>query len=51
MEYSLTTYQTFVLNIMILYGVDIVEGEDYGFALSLVIVIDQVIHDDNHNNN
>lgn len=33
------------------YGVDIVEGEDYGFLLALVIVIDQVIHDDNHNNN
>ena len=32
------------------YGVDIVEGEDYGFLLTLVIVIDQVLHDNNHNN-
>ncbi len=31
------------------YGVDIVEGEDYAFLLALVIVIDQVIHDNNHN--
>ncbi|HZJ56612.1 MAG TPA: LURP-one-related family protein [Clostridia bacterium] len=33
------------------YGVDIKEGEDYGFLLALVIVIDQVLHDNNHNNN
>ena len=33
------------------YGVDIVDSEDYGFLLTLVIVIDQVIHDNNHNNN
>jgi uncharacterized protein YxjI len=33
------------------YGIDIVEGEDYGFLTALVIVIDQVIHDNNHNNN
>ncbi|NLA85559.1 MAG: hypothetical protein GX854_13855 [Clostridiales bacterium] len=31
------------------YGVDIADGEDYGFILALVIVIDQVIHDNNHN--
>jgi uncharacterized protein YxjI len=32
------------------YGVDIYEGEDPVFMLALVIVIDQVIHDENHNN-
>ena len=32
------------------YGVDIVKGEDYGFLITLVIVIDQVLHDNNHNN-
>lgn len=32
------------------YGVDIAEGEDYGFLLALAIVIDQVIHDNNRNN-
>lgn len=32
------------------YGVDILEGEDYGFLITLVIVMDQVIHDNNHNN-
>lgn len=32
------------------YGIDIVEGEDHGFLLALVIVIDQVLHDNNHNN-
>jgi uncharacterized protein YxjI len=32
------------------YGVDIADNEDYAFILSLVIVIDQVIHDNNHNN-
>lgn len=32
------------------YGVDIINGEDYAFILALVIVIDQVIHDRNHNN-
>jgi len=33
------------------YGVDISDDEDYAFILALVIVIDQVIHDNNHNNN
>lgn len=28
------------------YGVDIADDEDYGFILALVIVIDQVLHDD-----
>jgi len=32
------------------YGVDILESEDYPFILALVIVIDQVLHDNNHNN-
>lgn len=32
------------------YGVDIADSEDYGFILSLVIIIDQVVHDDNKNN-
>lgn len=32
------------------YGVDIVDDEDYAFILALVIVIDQVLHDDRHNN-
>ena len=32
------------------YGVDIADGEDNAFILALVIVIDQVIHDNNHNN-
>jgi uncharacterized protein YxjI len=32
------------------YGVDIVDDEDYAFILTLVIVIDQVLHDDRHNN-
>ena len=32
------------------YGVDIADDENYGFLLALVIVIDQVIHDNNHNN-
>lgn len=27
------------------YGVDIKDGEDYAFILSLVIIIDQVVHD------
>lgn len=32
------------------YGVDIIDNEDHGFILALVIVIDQAIHDnDNHN--
>lgn len=26
------------------YGVDIEDSEDYGFILSLIIVIDQVVH-------
>ncbi|SHI58733.1 LURP-one-related/scramblase family protein [Lutispora thermophila] len=33
------------------YGVDISDEENYAFILALVIVIDQVIHDNNHNNN
>jgi len=33
------------------YGVDISDEEDYAFILALVIVIDQVIHDNNRNNN
>jgi uncharacterized protein YxjI len=33
------------------YGVDISDEEDPVFILALVIVIDQVIHDNNHNNN
>ena len=32
------------------YGVDISDGEDPVFMLALVIVIDQVLHDNNHNN-
>lgn len=32
------------------YSVDISDDEDYAFILTLVIVIDQVLHDDNHNN-
>lgn len=32
------------------YGVDISEDEDNAFILALVIVIDQVINDNNHNN-
>lgn len=33
------------------YGVDIDDSEDYGFILSLVIIIDQVVHDSNKNHN
>jgi len=33
------------------YGVDITGKEDPVFILALVIVLDQVLHDDNHNNN
>lgn len=33
------------------YGVDIADGEDYGFILALVIVIDQVLHDNEDKNN
>lgn len=33
------------------YGVDIIEEEDHPFFLALVIVIDQVLHDNRHNNN
>ncbi|HLS52898.1 MAG TPA: LURP-one-related family protein [Tissierellaceae bacterium] len=33
------------------YTVDIVDEEDHAFILSLAIVIDQVFHDNNHNNN
>lgn len=32
------------------YGVDIADTEDYAFMLCLVIVIDQVLHDNNRNN-
>ena len=32
------------------YGVDISDRENHEFILALVIVIDQVLHDDNHNN-
>lgn len=32
------------------YGVDIDDQEDYGFILGLVIIIDQVVHDNNRNN-
>jgi len=32
------------------YGVDIADSENYAFILALVIVIDQVLHDNNHNN-
>lgn len=32
------------------YGVDISDDEDHAFILALVIVIDQVVHDSNHNN-
>ncbi len=32
------------------YSVKIVEGERDDFVLALVIVIDQIFHDDNHNN-
>jgi len=31
------------------YGVDIADDENYAFILALVIVIDQVIHGENHN--
>ncbi|SHH91068.1 LURP-one-related/scramblase family protein [Clostridium grantii] len=33
------------------YGVEIDDNEDQAFMVSLVIVIDQVIHDNNSNNN
>ena len=33
------------------YMVEISDDEDQAFMLALVIVIDQVLHDDNHNNN
>ena len=32
------------------YGVDIADDEDCAFILALVIIIDQVLHDDGHNN-
>ena len=32
------------------YGVDISNEEDPVFMLALVIVLDQVLHDNNHNN-
>ncbi len=31
------------------YGVDISDQEDYGFLMALVIVIDQIIHDNKNN--
>ncbi|QUH30682.1 LURP-one-related/scramblase family protein [Vallitalea guaymasensis] len=30
------------------YGVDVNDNEDYGFIIALVIVIDQIIHDNNN---
>ncbi|MBE6068820.1 MAG: hypothetical protein E7211_14155 [Clostridium lundense] len=33
------------------YGVDIIDKENHAFLLTLVIVIDQVIHDKNNSNN
>lgn len=33
------------------YGADIIDEENHAFLLTLVIVIDQVIHDKNNNNN
>ena len=33
------------------YGVDIADNENDLLILALVIIIDQVIHDDNHNDN
>jgi uncharacterized protein YxjI len=32
------------------YGVDITDDEDYAFILALVIVIDQALHYNRHNN-
>ncbi|WP_089284196.1 LURP-one-related/scramblase family protein [Anaerovirgula multivorans] len=32
------------------YGADIADDEDQPFILALVSVIDQVLHDNNHNN-
>ena len=32
------------------YAVDISPGEDEGFLLAVCIVIDQTLHDNNHNN-
>lgn len=33
------------------YGIDIADGEDAELLLAMCIVIDQVLHDNNHNNN
>lgn len=33
------------------YSVDISQGEDYGLLLAICIIIDQTLHDNNHNNN
>ena len=32
------------------YAVDIVDGEDYSLLLAICIIIDQTLHDRNHNN-
>jgi len=32
------------------YGVDIADNENHAFILALVIVIDQVLHDNENNN-
>lgn len=33
------------------YSVDISSGQDEGFLLAVCIIIDQILHDNNHNNN
>lgn len=33
------------------YSVEVSPGEDEGLLLAMCIVIDQILHDDNHNNN
>lgn len=33
------------------YGVDIIEEENHAFLLTLLIIIDHVIHDKNNSNN
>lgn len=33
------------------YGIDIADGEDVEFLLAVCIIIDQVLHDNNHNSN
>ena len=32
------------------YGVEIADSEDYAFIISLIIIIDQVVHDNRNNN-